>query len=104
MRGSIEYLASNSKKVKITPLIKDQCGCDHSLYVDESIIACVENTAESHYCCGKMHSIVQIYFKEGATIPVADAIHHVIDSIKLETNLMQWKKHIKMAGELLSPF
>ncbi|MEP7322934.1 MAG: hypothetical protein ABI761_13495 [Saprospiraceae bacterium] len=102
--SGIDYLSDQNKTIKITPYHRHRCSCTHSLVVETSNIAWTENTGEQFFCCGKMHSIVKILFKPDASVPLSEAIKLVTDVIQVENKLMLWKKHIKMAGELLSPF
>lgn len=102
--ASIGYVPGKSELLKITPLINDQCSCDHSLTVHQDTIAMIENTEQTHYCCGKMYEIKKVIFYSDATIPVTEAFHQVMDTIKAEQQLMQWKRHIKLCDKILSPF
>jgi hypothetical protein len=102
--SDIDLLSDQNKTIKITPYNRNRCNCDHSLVVDKTNIAWTENTGEQYFCCGKMHSIIKIFFKPDASVPLSEAIKLVTDAISVENKLWLWKKHIKMAGELLSPF
>lgn len=100
----LEYPTDNSKHLKVIPYIDQYCSFDHSLLVAKDHILWIENTKETYYCGGKMHNIVKLYFKANATVPISDVIPQVMDTIKAEHDLIRWKRHIKMSGEMLSPF
>jgi hypothetical protein len=102
--ASIGYFPGKSELLKITPLINDQCSCDHSLTVHRDTIARMENTEQTHYCCGKIYEIKKVVFYSDAKIPVTEAFNQVIDTIKAEQQLMQWKRYIKLCDKILSPF
>lgn len=102
--SSMDHISDQNKTIKITPYHRHRCSCAHSLVVDKSSIEWSENTGEQFFCCGKLYIIVKILFKSDAAVPLSDAIKLVTDAIQIENKLLLWKKHIKMAGEYLSPF
>lgn len=102
--ASIEYLPDEDNLVKITPLISNGCSGGHNLTLHKDSIGRIESTDQSFSCCGKILMVKKIYIKADTTIPVKEALNQLVDAIKVEHQLTQWKRHIKMSAKMLSPF
>lgn len=63
----------NNEVVKVTPVVKGVgCTCGTSIKVAKSSVESVVPTGERHLCCGKNLLVVEIKFKDGASVPIED--------------------------------
>jgi hypothetical protein len=78
---TLEKVADDDTKIKLTPFINEQegCGCSSALILSKDLIESVSPTENSHLCCGKKHKVVEVFFKEGASIKVEDILKSTIE-------------------------
>lgn len=58
--------------VKITPFVPNVgCLCETAFRVPKTAIESVTPTGQRHLCCGKNLIVVEVKFKDGATLPVS---------------------------------
>ena len=59
--------------VKVTPFtIGGGCLCSTALIVPKALIESVIPTGDKHPCCGKLLRVVEVKFKDGASLPISE--------------------------------
>lgn len=76
----VEPAGKESDKVKLTPWAGDShgCNCDSAITIDKTLIEGVVQTDHSRLCCGKQLKVVEVIFKETASIKISDVIEMVL--------------------------
>jgi len=71
----------DSTQLKLTPWVNEQegCKCESALAVERDHIESVAKTEHSHICCGKRHTVVEVFLKEGASISVRQLLTQSIE-------------------------
>lgn len=76
--ATIERVQGEPGMVKVTPWVPNSgCLCHHSITVAEKSFKSVHPTGQSQYCCGKHLKVVEIQFKDDATMNTAEVFGHV---------------------------
>jgi hypothetical protein len=70
----IELDEQNKDNVTVSPWNKNGCNCNGNFSIAKTLIESVEKTSETHYCCGKTHTIVKINFTKDASIKMDDLL------------------------------
>jgi hypothetical protein len=77
--ATIEIVPDDPDKVKVTPwIVNVGCLCAHSMIVDRDQIASVTTTGMTHPCCGKNLLVVEIEFKEGASLAASEVFGQLL--------------------------
>jgi hypothetical protein len=78
---TIEVISKDSEKVKLTPWFDQHegCNCDAAIIIDKQLIESVSPTDNTHVCCGKKHKVVEVFFKDGASIKIEDIVKEAIE-------------------------
>jgi hypothetical protein len=72
LRATIESTA-NEATVKVTPWIQEAgCQCNRALEISKNLIDKVVPTGDTHPCRGKVLRVVEVHFKQGSTLPIAE--------------------------------
>ena len=81
---TLETIPNDSSKVKIKPWVDGAqgCRCDSAIIIDRNLIADIFPTEEVHLCCGKKLKVVEVVFKEGASMEVEDIFKMSVERIK----------------------
>jgi len=71
--ATIETVPEKADFVKVTPWIVGRgCMCRLALEVPKRDIVNIVLSKHSHSCCDKSRSVVEVEFREGSVLPVAD--------------------------------
>jgi hypothetical protein len=71
--ATVEAIPESAESVKITPWVPGRgCACQYALVVPKHAIGRLVLTEERHHCCGKVLRVVEVEFREGSTLPIAD--------------------------------
>ncbi len=82
--ATIEAVHGDEHLVTITPFSGEGCGCHSSLTIPKESIEWVEKTGQIHNCCGSMHAVVQLGFKEGASILLSEVFSQLSSAVHME--------------------
>jgi hypothetical protein len=79
--ATLDQEAANATVVKVTPWVEGKgCLCKLSLELPKSAIEAVVQTAHSHRCCNKVHTVVEVLFKKDATILLDELFHQLVEA------------------------
>lgn len=71
MKATVEPVAGDDDKVKITPWSEQAgCQCSKALVVPKAAVDGVEATEDVHHCCGKTLKVVGVHFKASTPMPL----------------------------------
>ena len=70
--ATIELVHDDDHLISISPFTNDESGCNNSFIVRKENVEWVKKTGQVHYCCGNQHDVVEIGFKEGASISLKE--------------------------------
>jgi hypothetical protein len=80
--GTIEPVPAEPAVVKITPWVEGRgCLCQFSFKVPKDAVQSVRPTGQVHHCCGKTLRVVEVKFKEDASITVGELFAQVMNSV-----------------------
>lgn len=79
--ATLEQEAADATVVKVTPWVEGKgCLCKLALELPKSAIEAVVQTAHSHRCCNKVHTVVEVLFKKDATILLDELFHQLVEA------------------------
>ncbi len=84
----IELDEQNKDNVTVSLWNKNDCNCNGKFSIAKTLIESVEKTNESHFCCGKTHTVVKINFVKDASIKMDDLLTQMASNNKVGGNLM----------------
>jgi hypothetical protein len=88
LTGTIEEVAGDPKKVKITPWLPGgACMCQYAMNVPKSAIDSVMLTPHQHPCCGKMLRVVEISFKAAHSVSLEDVFGQLLSKAMEEEHM-----------------
>jgi hypothetical protein len=71
--ATIEAVMDKPTHVKVTPWVEGRgCLCHLAIVIPKKAVKKVIPTGQKHPCCGKVLSVVEVVFDDGATIAVQD--------------------------------
>lgn len=71
--ATVEAIPDKPEMVRVTPWILGRgCACQSALVIPKQAIGKLFSTEHRHNCCGKVLQVVEIEFKEGSSVSVAD--------------------------------
>jgi hypothetical protein len=81
--ATVEPIEDSKDLVKVTPWLKGEgCLCGYTFNIEKDKIESVEPTGDKHYCCDKSLLVVEITFKEKATITFNHLFQTLLGNIK----------------------
>jgi hypothetical protein len=79
--ATVEAIPGDAERVKVTPWVPGPgCLCHLAFTVPQGDIASVRPTGQTHYCCGKNLKVVEITFKEGATMKTSEVFSQMMQA------------------------
>lgn len=77
---TIETIQNDTTKVKLLPWLSEHegCNCEASIVINKDLIENVLVTDQIHYCCGRKHKVIEVFFKQNASIKITDLIQMTI--------------------------
>ncbi|MEO7313251.1 MAG: hypothetical protein ABIX01_22890 [Chitinophagaceae bacterium] len=75
--ATIELADGDEHLITITPFTHDGGGCGDSFIVSKDAIEWVRQTGQIKYCCGSGHEVIEVGFKEGASISIKEVFQQL---------------------------
>lgn len=77
--ATIEAVPDDDTLVRVTPVSQGAtCGCAAAIRIPKSAIAGVRPTGERHLCCGRAFELVELRFKDGASLSLDDLLGQLV--------------------------
>jgi hypothetical protein len=86
LTATVEPIADEPTLIKVTPFTPQAgCLCNLAMRVPKDTISHVISTGQAHFCCGKQLLIVEVHFRDDASLSpktVFEQLHHAALSFR----------------------
>jgi hypothetical protein len=84
--ATIEAVEGDQELVKLTPWAPSTgCLCESGIKVPKYTIDSVQRTGQRHICCGRVHDVVEVNFRDEATLRVSEVFRQLAASASSPT-------------------